>query len=159
MEVHFQYSEPWIVYEVQSLVSRLPFLPFPAIELWFLCHPARRLVIIPTELFWLVKLVVGRWRIMFYGSVTRKDLCKTIRFDLPIKLLRLIKMFYVKPILYAYRQTIVYCFFSQCSEARRRFKITAVEIFYTKCNIAQQSRSKRGEIAIKWDTTTYGVRL
>jgi hypothetical protein len=29
---------------------------------------------------------------MFYGSVTRKDLCNNIRFDLPIQLLGLIKM-------------------------------------------------------------------
>jgi len=69
------------------------FLPFPAIELWFLCHPARRLVTIPKKLFWLVKLLVGRWRIIFYGSVKRKDLCNTIPFDLPIKLLRLMKVF------------------------------------------------------------------
>jgi hypothetical protein len=29
---------------------------------------------------------------MFYGSVTRKDLCNNIRFDLPIQLLGLIKI-------------------------------------------------------------------
>jgi len=29
---------------------------------------------------------------MSYGSITRKDLCNNIRFDLPIKLLKLIKM-------------------------------------------------------------------
>jgi len=48
-----------------------------------------------------------------------------------------------------YRQTFVCCFFSQCSEARRRFNTTAVEICYTKYNIEQQIRSKRGEIEIK----------